>query len=75
MGVSVTDRGFKRNLTQLTGRYDSILVHLYVLLNHASITEPSSAICAMMKEGVQPLWLCLEHEHEMSELITPFSDY
>ena len=40
MGVCVTDRGFKRNLTQLTGRYDWIFVHLYLLLNRATITEP-----------------------------------
>ena len=33
-GVCVTDRGFKRNLTQSTGKYDYILVHFYVLLNH-----------------------------------------
>ena len=44
-GFSVTNRGFKRNLTKTTGRYDKILVHLYVLLNRASITEPFSATC------------------------------
>ena len=33
--------GFKGNLTQLTSRYDEILVHLYVLLNRAGITEPN----------------------------------
>ena len=45
MRVYVIDRGFKRNLTQLTGRYDKILVRLCVLLNRASITEPFSATC------------------------------
>ena len=46
-GVSSTNTGFKRNLPQSTGRYDKILVHLYVLLNRASITEPFSATCVL----------------------------
>ena len=45
--ICVTDRGFKRNLTQLTGRYEQILIHLYVLLNRASIIEPFSATCGL----------------------------
>ena len=36
IGVCVSDGGFKGNLAQLTGRYNHILVHLYVLLNRAS---------------------------------------
>ena len=43
--------GFKRNLTQLTSRYDEILVHLYVLLNRAGITEPFSATCDQSRTG------------------------
>ena len=46
MGVCVTDRGFKRTLTQLTGRYNKILIHLYILLNHARFTEPFSTTFA-----------------------------
>ena len=45
MGVSVIDRGFKRNLAQLTDRYDLKFVQLYLVLNRASITEPFSATC------------------------------
>ena len=43
MGVCAANRGFKRNLTQLTGRHDKILVHLCVLLDRGSITGPFSA--------------------------------
>ena len=55
MGVCVIDRGFKRNLTQLTSRYESILVHLYALLNRASINEPVSATCGWMAWSKQQL--------------------
>ena len=58
MGVCVTDRGFKRNLTQLTGRYNQILVYLYVLLNRASITEPFRATCGVLFAFLQ-LWSIL----------------
>ena len=52
--VSVTNRGFKRNLTQLTGSYDQILVHLYLLLHRASIAEPSSATCVPSWQNLIP---------------------
>ena len=62
IGVCVINKGFKRNLTQLTIRYDQILVHLYVLLNRASITEPFSVTCvlAMYRVGlsqIKPVYL------------------
>ena len=54
MGVNVIYRGFKRNLTQLTGRYDEIGVHLYVLMNRVSTTEPLSATCVIKTIEVYP---------------------
>ena len=56
MGVGLIDRGFKRNLTQLSGRYHYSLVHLYVLLNRARITEPFSVTCALKKRQCSFFW-------------------